>query len=104
MDDLTEPLTTSSPPLGSALSATPQPQATPDSDGWSDLMRLAAEFPLEALSFGVDVTSQDVPTIVLPQPRSFSHELSSGCLADLVDSAGDGPLIGLGAGMSLAGR
>jgi hypothetical protein len=75
-------------------------------------MRLAADFPLETLSFSAAIDPDSahsahglhMASIVLPEQRSFSSELSSERLADLVDSAGDGPLIGLGAGMSLAGH
>ena len=98
--------------MGSAAFAAAQPEEPTTSDGWTGLMRLAADFPLETLSFSVRVGDLDphdggttgLPSIVLPKPRSFSSELSSECLADLVDSAGDGPLIGLGAGMSLGSR
>ncbi len=84
----------------------PTTNETTTSDGWTGLMQLAADFPLGLLSFGtaVDLAGADTPAIVLPRPRSFSSELSSQRLATLVDNAGDGPLIGLGAGMSLAGH
>jgi hypothetical protein len=91
---------------GYTPSAMPTTSESTTSDGWTGLMQLAADFPLELLSFGaaVDLAGVDAPTVVLPRPRSFSSELSSQRLDTLVDSAGDGPLIGLGAGMSLAGH
>jgi hypothetical protein len=99
LDDLTDPRSSDIVPAAVAA----EQQAT---DGWTDLMQLAADFPLESLSFGsvADLTFGDVLTVVLPKPRNVSSQLSSNRLADLVDSAGDGPLIGLGAGMSLAGH
>ena len=99
LDDLTDP-------RPHDFDATTSPAEQPYADGWTGLMQLAADFPLESLSFGLvaGVTIADVPSIVLPQPRSFSSQLASDRLSDLVDSTGDGPLIGLGAGMSLAGH
>jgi hypothetical protein len=106
LDDLNDPLSEPT-GVGSAVSAVPQPEASPVSDGgWAGLMRLAAEFPLELLSFGgaTDLRHAAPRAIVLPRPRSLCSDMSDQRVAALVDSAGDGPLIGLGAGMSLAGR
>jgi len=65
-------------------------------------MHLAAAFPLELLSFGgaLDPSGQGRAAIARPRVEAVSYDLVN----DLVDGAGDGPLIGLGAGRSLAAR
>ena len=61
-----------------------------DSDGgWAELMTLAANFPLETLSFG---SSAAAATVVLPKPRAVSYDDVEGLdydkVIDLVDGVG----------------
>jgi hypothetical protein len=65
------------------LTTEPLPiRSTPDPDGgWAELMELAANFPLEMLSFG---GSRPVAPVVLPKPRAVSYDY----VVDLVDSVG----------------
>jgi hypothetical protein len=48
--------------------------------GWAELMTLAANFPLELLSFG----NSPAAPVVLPKPRSVSYD----DVIDIVDGAG----------------
>jgi len=70
--------------------------------GWVELMRLAAAFPLELLTFGgaINPSTPGLGAIARPWVTAVSYD----DVNDLVDGAGDGPLIGLGAGRSLATR
>lgn len=68
--------------------------------GWAELMRLAAAFPLERFGGG-SAASTAAPALsisLLPQQRAVSYEAA----VDLVDGAGDGPLIGLCTGFPVA--
>ena len=62
--------------------------------GWGALMRLAADFPLEKLSFTDFTSTNRGPSISLPSPRDIPYDQ----VAALMDNAGDGPTIGLGTG------
>jgi hypothetical protein len=77
-----------------------QPPFEPDPDGgWAELMDLAKTFPLERLSFGgAREPGLSVEALTLPGPRAVCYD----DVIDIVDATGDGPLIGLGAGLSLA--
>ena len=58
-------------------------------------MRLAADFPLEKLSFSdFSAPTGRAPGVTVPAPRPIPYEE----VAVLIDGAGDGPLIGLGTG------
>ncbi len=77
-----------------------RPAAAPRDDaGWAELMRIAADFPLEALSFGRPASAA-VPTPTALVPRQVSYEQA----INLVDGGGDGPSIGLGTGLAVAVR
>jgi hypothetical protein len=64
-------------------------------------MRLAAAFPLELLTFGGAINLSTPGMAAISRPRDA---VSYDDVNDRVDGAGDGPLIGLGAGRSLATR
>jgi hypothetical protein len=72
-------------------------------DGWDALIRLAEAFPLESLSFGERANAGAPEPLPAPSRDALPEQVSSyqGVL-DLVDGRGDGPLIGLGTGSSLA--
>jgi hypothetical protein len=65
-------------------------------------MHLAAAFPLELLTFGgaINPSAPGLAGIAQPRAGAVSYDLVN----DLVDGAGDGPLIGLGVERSLATR
>jgi hypothetical protein len=57
--------------------------------GWGELMRLARAFPLESFSFVG-------PAPAAPAHARVSQQISYDAVHQMVDGAGDGPLIGLG--------
>ncbi len=62
--------------------------------GWGALMRLAADFPIEKLSFSDFNPAPARASVTVPAPRPIPYEQ----VAVFIDAAGDGPTIGLGTG------
>jgi hypothetical protein len=64
--------------------------------GWGELMRLARAFPLDALGGCAPVEAPTAVNMQLPRQTADKRTVSYERVHQMVDGAGDGPLIGWG--------